>query len=47
MVLAKQAGQVIGREYLFNQIYNREYDGRDRIINARISQLQKNCRITW
>ena len=41
MALAKQAGQVIGREYLFNQIYNREYDGLDRTIDVRISQLRK------
>ena len=28
-------------EYLFNQIYNREYDGLDRTIDVRISQLRK------
>lgn len=39
--LAKHAGQIIGREYLFNQIYNREYDGLDRTIDVRISQLRK------
>jgi DNA-binding response OmpR family regulator len=39
--LAKQAGQIIGREYLFNQIYHREYDGLDRTIDVRISQLRK------
>ena len=32
---------MIGREYLFNQIYNREYDGLDRTIDVRISQLRK------
>lgn len=41
VALAKHAGQVIGREYLFNQIYNREYDGLDRTIDVRISQLRK------
>jgi DNA-binding response OmpR family regulator len=41
MALAKHSGQVIGREYLFNQIYNREYDGLDRTIDVRISQLRK------
>lgn len=41
MALAKHAGQVIGREFLFNQIYNREYDGLDRTIDVRISQLRK------
>jgi DNA-binding response OmpR family regulator len=41
VALAKHAGQVIGREYLFNHIYNREYDGLDRTIDVRISQLRK------
>ena len=41
LALAKQAGQIIGREYLFNQIYHREYDGLDRTIDVRISQLRK------
>lgn len=41
LALAKQAGQIVGREYLFNQIYNREYDGLDRTIDVRISQLRK------
>lgn len=41
VALAKHAGQVIGREYLFNQIYNREYDGLDRTIDVRISQMRK------
>jgi DNA-binding response OmpR family regulator len=42
--LAKQAGQIIGREYLFNKIYNREYDGLDRTIDVRISQLRKKLK---
>ena len=41
VALAKQAGHILGREYLFNQIYNREYDGLDRTIDVRISQLRK------
>lgn len=41
VALAKHAGQVIGREFLFNQIYSREYDGLDRTIDVRISQLRK------
>jgi len=41
VALAKQAGHIVGREYLFNQIYNREYDGLDRTIDVRISQLRK------
>lgn len=39
--LAAQAGQVLSREFLFNHIYNREYDGLDRTIDVRISQLRK------
>lgn len=41
LVLAKAAGQVVSRESLFNQIYHREYDGLDRSIDVRISQLRK------
>lgn len=41
MCLAQQAGQIIGRDYLFNKIYQREYDGLDRTIDVRISQLRK------
>jgi len=44
VALAKHAGQIIGREYLFNQIYNREYDGLDRTIDVRISQLRKKLK---
>lgn len=39
--LAVQAGQILSREFLFNHIYNREYDGLDRTIDVRISQLRK------
>ncbi len=39
--LAAQAGQTLSREFLFNHIYNREYDGLDRTIDVRISQLRK------
>lgn len=39
--LASQAGQVLSREFLFNHIYHREYDGLDRTIDVRISQLRK------
>lgn len=39
--LAQQAGQIIGRDFLFNKIYQREYDGLDRTIDVRISQLRK------
>src|SRR5690606_26648407 len=41
LALANQANQVLSREFLFNQIYNREYDGLDRSIDVRISQLRK------
>ena len=39
--LAAQAGQILSREFLFNHIYSREYDGLDRTIDVRISQLRK------
>lgn len=39
--LAKQAGQVMSRELLLNQVYGRAYDGMDRTIDVRISQLRK------
>jgi DNA-binding response OmpR family regulator len=41
LALAGQTGQVLSREFLFNQIYSREYDGLDRSIDVRISQLRK------
>lgn len=41
LALANQANQALSREFLFNQIYNREYDGLDRSIDVRISQLRK------
>jgi len=39
--LARQAGKVLSREYLFNTVYNRPYDGMDRTIDVRVSQLRK------
>ncbi|MBX2858173.1 MAG: winged helix-turn-helix domain-containing protein [Cellvibrionaceae bacterium] len=41
LTFAKQAGKVLSREYLFNVIYGRAYDGLDRTIDVRISQLRK------
>lgn len=41
LALASQTGQILSREFLFNQIYSREYDGLDRSIDVRISQLRK------
>lgn len=38
---AEQPGKVLSREYLFNVIYSRPYDGMDRTIDVRISQLRK------
>ncbi|WP_188150963.1 response regulator [Teredinibacter waterburyi] len=41
LTFAKQPGKVLSREYLFNVIYGRPYDGMDRTIDVRISQLRK------
>ncbi len=41
LTLASAAGTILSRDYLFQQIYNREYDGLDRTIDVRISQLRK------
>lgn len=41
LTLAKQPGQVMSREYLYNCIYSRPYDGIDRSIDVRVSQLRK------
>lgn len=41
LALAAQAGKILSREFLFNHIYHREYDGLDRTIDVRISQLRK------
>ena len=40
-VMANQAGKVIKREDLFYQLRGKEYDGLDRSIDMRISQLRK------
>ncbi len=39
--LARNAGTVLSREHLFKTVYHREYDGLDRSIDVRISQLRK------
>lgn len=39
--LAKQAGRVLSREFLFTTVYDRPYDGLDRTIDVRVSQLRK------
>lgn len=40
-IIAKNAGNILSRDYLFNKLYNREYDGLDRTMDVRISQLRK------
>jgi two-component system OmpR family response regulator len=39
--LAGHAGEVQSRETVFQQLYRREYDGTDRILDVRISQLRR------
>jgi DNA-binding response OmpR family regulator len=39
--LAAHAGEIQSRESLFMQLYNREYDGADRILDIRVSHLRK------
>jgi DNA-binding response OmpR family regulator len=39
--LASHAGEIQSRETLFQQLYRREYDGVDRMLDARISHLRK------
>ncbi len=39
--LARKAGDVVNREYLYKTIYDREYDGLDRTVDVRISHLRK------
>jgi DNA-binding response OmpR family regulator len=41
LALAKQPGHTMSREYLYNCIYSRPYDGVDRTIDVRISQLRR------
>jgi DNA-binding response OmpR family regulator len=40
-LLASRAGEVQSREALYRQLYNRSYDGVDRTLDVRISQLRK------
>ena len=40
-IIATQAGQILSRDFLFQSIYKREYDGFDRSMDVRISQLRK------
>lgn len=40
-LLAQRAGEVVGRDFLFQELYGRPYDGMDRTIDVRVSQLRK------
>jgi len=40
-LLALQEGEVVSREFLFQQLLGREYDGLDRSIDMKISNLRK------
>jgi DNA-binding response OmpR family regulator len=39
--LASHAGEIQSREVLFKSLYNRDYDGLDRMLDIRISRLRK------
>jgi DNA-binding response OmpR family regulator len=39
--LASHAGKPLSREHLFTTVYDRPYNGLDRTIDVRISQLRK------
>ncbi len=41
LTLSLQAGKILNRDYLFEKLYNREYDGLDRTMDVRISQLRR------
>jgi DNA-binding response OmpR family regulator len=41
LCLAAHAGEIQSRETLFQQLYRREYDGVDRMLDVRISHLRK------
>lgn len=41
LTLARQAGTVLSREYLFTTICHRPYDGLDRTVDVRVSHLRK------
>ncbi|WP_111642538.1 response regulator [Marinimicrobium alkaliphilum] len=40
-LLAENAGTVVNRDFLFQGLYGRPYDGMDRSVDVRISQLRK------
>ncbi len=41
IAMAGQAGKILSREYLFNTICSRPYDGLDRTVDVRMSHLRK------
>lgn len=41
VTLAKNEGKVLSRDFLYDAIYSRQYDGMDRTVDVRISQLRK------
>ena len=41
LLLAENAGTILSRDQLFSKLYNRPYDGLDRSIDVRISQVRK------
>lgn len=40
-LLARRSGEVVGRDFLFQELHGRPYDGLDRTIDVRVSQLRK------
>ncbi|MBV1908092.1 MAG: response regulator [Kangiellaceae bacterium] len=40
-IIASNPGNILSRDYLFTKLYNREYDGLDRTMDVRVSQLRK------
>lgn len=41
LLLVENAGNILSRDQLFKSLYNRPYDGMDRSIDVRVSQLRK------
>ena len=40
-IFSSKVGEILSREYLFNVIFSRPYDGLDRSIDVRVSHLRK------
>ena len=40
-LLAGHSGEVVSRDFLFRELYGRPYDGLDRTIDVRVSQLRR------